>query len=85
MGLTGSQKVALIIIERAMSSISVTATILLIITYLSFKDFRTLPNTIIFLASPANLLAGIAALIGGSGLKDEDGSTCQAQAFLLEW
>lgn len=85
MALSGSQKVALIIIERTMSSISVTATILLLVTYLSFKDFRTLPNTIIFLASPANLMAGVAALIGGSGLKDVDGSTCQAQAFLLEW
>ncbi|KAE8445391.1 hypothetical protein EG329_013404 [Mollisiaceae sp. DMI_Dod_QoI] len=85
MALTSAQRSVLIDIERTTASVSVTATIILLLTYLSFKDFRTLPNTIIFLASPANLLAGLAALIGGSGLKNDSGATCQAQAFLLEW
>ncbi|KUJ14603.1 uncharacterized protein LY89DRAFT_143917 [Mollisia scopiformis] len=85
MGLTTGQKEVLITIERTTASISVISSVILILTYLSFKDFRTLPNTIIFLASPANLLAGVAALIGGSGLDNVDGTTCQAQAFLLEW
>ncbi|KAE8449548.1 hypothetical protein EG329_007878, partial [Mollisiaceae sp. DMI_Dod_QoI] len=75
----------LVAIERSMACLSATATMLLLLTFLFFRELRTLPNTLIFLASPANLLASSAALIGGNGFNNLNGPTCQGQAFLLEW
>ncbi|KAL2065199.1 hypothetical protein VTL71DRAFT_2868 [Oculimacula yallundae] len=82
--LTTAQVRTLIIIERSTASISVAATLVLITTFIRFKRFRTLSNTLIFYASFANLFANVAALIGGAALHDLDGPLCQFQAFLLE-
>ncbi len=83
--LTSEQMAVLVAIERSMACLSATATMLLLLTFLFFRELRTLPNTLIFLASPANLLASSAALIGGNGFNNLIGPTCQGQAFLLEW
>lgn len=53
-------------------------------TFIFFKSFRTLSNTIIFYASFANLFANVAALIGGSALSQVNSPLCQFQGFLLE-
>ncbi len=84
MGLTQAEVRTLIIIERTTASISVTATLILLTTYVFIKPFRTLSNTLIFYASFANLFANVAALIGGSALSKLDGGLCQFQGFLLE-
>jgi hypothetical protein len=82
--LTGNEVATLILIERVTASISMVGTFHLVWTYLFIKDFRTLSNTIIFYASFANLLANIAALIGGAALSNIHGPLCQFQGFLLE-
>lgn len=74
----------LIIIERTTASISVMGTLALFGTFIFFKSFRTLSNTIIFYASFANLFANVAALIGGSALSQVNSPLCQFQGFLLE-
>ncbi|KAF5867829.1 putative g-protein coupled receptor protein [Botrytis fragariae] len=74
----------LIIIERTTASISVLGTLALFATFIFFKSFRTLSNTIIFYASFANLFANVAALIGGSALSQVNSPLCQFQGFLLE-
>jgi hypothetical protein len=83
-GLTGQQVDALIVIERVTACISVIGTLFLITTFILFKGFRTLSNTLIFYASFANLFANIAALIGGSALTKLSSPLCQFQGFLLE-
>jgi hypothetical protein len=84
MPLTHNEVEALIVIERITASVSVSATLLLITTFIFIKEFRTLSNTLIFYASFANIFANVAALIGGSALANEDGALCQFQGFLLE-
>jgi hypothetical protein len=84
MALTSDQIATLIIIERVTASISVTATLLLISSFVFIKAFRTLSNTLIFYASFANLFANVAALIGGSALSQTNSPLCQFQGFLLE-
>ncbi|KAI9050671.1 hypothetical protein LZ554_005826 [Drepanopeziza brunnea f. sp. 'monogermtubi'] len=82
--LTNPQIQTLIVIERTTASISVFSTLLLITSFILFKPFRTLSNTLIFYASFANLFANVAALIGGSALTNLNGGLCQFQGFLLE-
>ncbi|KAH8802649.1 G-protein-like protein coupled receptor [Xylogone sp. PMI_703] len=85
MGLTQHQIDVCILIERVTACISVTGTLMLLTTFIIFKEFRTLSNTLIFYASFANLFANVAALIGGSGFtKGLNSALCQFQAFLLE-
>lgn len=82
--LTDNQVATLILIERVTASISVIGTLLLLLTFICFKDFRTLSNTLIFYASFANLFSNVAALIGGAALSNVSGALCQFQSFLLE-
>ncbi len=82
--LTPHQVGTLIIIERTTASISVVATLGLLATFVFFKPFRTLSNTLIFYASFANLFSNVAALIGGSALGNLSSGLCQFQGFLLE-
>ncbi len=82
--LTPDQINTLIAIERTTASISVAATLCLLTTFVFFKPFRTLSNTLIFYASFANLFANVAAMIGGSALGNLSGGLCQFQGFLLE-
>jgi len=84
MGLTNDQIDNLIIIERVTASVSVVGTLILVATFILFKAFRTLSNTLIFYASFANLFANVAALIGGSALGKLSSPLCQFQGFLLE-
>ena len=74
----------LVIIERTTASISVFAVLILITTFCTIKEFRTLSNTLIFYASFANLFANAAALMGRNAIAHPDGAACQLQGFLLE-
>jgi succinate dehydrogenase hydrophobic anchor subunit len=82
--LTDNQVANLILIERVTACISIFATIFLLGTFVSLKEFRTLSNTLIFYASFANLFSNVAALIGGSALSNVSGALCQFQSFVLE-
>jgi hypothetical protein len=82
--LTQGQIDTLILIERVTASVSVVGTLMILGTFISFKAFRTLSNTLIFYASFANLFANVAALIGGSALGNLNSPLCQFQGFLLE-
>lgn len=83
-GLSPVEVKTLIVIERVTACISVFGTLILVVTFIFIKDFRTLSNTLIFYASFANIFANVAALIGGSALSHENGGLCQFQGFLLE-
>jgi hypothetical protein len=82
--LTDEEIRILIIIERCTASISAISTLILMASFILFKEFRTLSNTLIFYASFANIFANVAALIGRSALTVENGALCQFQGFLLE-
>lgn len=84
MALSTSQVHALIIIERSTACISICSTLILLTTFITIKQLRTLSNTLIFYASFANLFANVAALIGGSALSHPNAALCQFQGFLLE-
>lgn len=83
--LSQSQDLAIEIIERVGASISIPCAIFLMWTFLANKRLRTPSNTLLFNASPANLFAGIASLIGRAGLSRPNAATCQVQGFFLEW
>ncbi|CZR56792.1 uncharacterized protein PAC_06681 [Phialocephala subalpina] len=83
--LTEKQTETIVAIERSMGFLSVFCSLLLLTTFLLFKEFRNVGNTMIFMATPANLIANSAATIGMLGLKNPGGPLCQFQAFALEW
>jgi hypothetical protein len=83
--LSHSQDLTIEIIERVGASISIPCVIFLMWTFLANKRFRTPSNTLLFNASPANLFAGMASLIGRAGLSHPNAATCQVQGFFLEW
>lgn len=83
--LTEEQTETIVAIERSMGIISVACSLLLLITFLLFKEFRNIGNTMIFMATPANLVANSAATIGMLGMGNPNGPLCQFQAFALEW
>jgi hypothetical protein len=83
--LSRSQDLAIEVIERIGSSISMACVLFLMSTFLAYRRLRTPSNTLLFSASPANLFAGIASLIGRAGLSRPDAATCQVQGFFLEW
>jgi len=58
---------------------------MIILCFLCFKEFRTLPGTVLLLASPAKLMANIAQLISANDLRNPNGAECQFQALILEW
>lgn len=74
----------IIMLERTGASLSVAGSILVFIAFALSKRLRTVPNTFIVFASIANLGASIACLIGDSGMTDQQGHLCQAQAFMFE-
>jgi hypothetical protein len=84
MAMTEVQDDSLIIIERTSASVSVFAALILIASYQFLKVFQTHSNKLLFFASFANIFAGVAALIGGTGLTKPNGALCQFQGFLLE-
>lgn len=75
----------LVLIIRTMAALSTISVIVLLLTFLLFKEFRTLPNTLLFLATPTNLLANTGAFIGAGGFKIPSGAACQVQGFMFEW
>ena len=83
--LSHSQDLTIEIIERIGAAISVPCVVFLIWTFLAYQPLRTPSNTLLFNASPANLFAGIASLIGRAGLSRPNAATCQVQGFFLEW
>jgi hypothetical protein len=83
--LTEQEIGTLVSIERATACLSVAGTLLIFLTFITDKSFRTLSNTLIFYASFANIMANVACLIGYFGiLEGPDSPLCQFQAFLLE-
>jgi hypothetical protein len=86
MGQLTEQEIAtLVTIERTTACFSVAGTLLIFLTFLADKSFRTLSNTIIFYASFANVMANVACLIGYFGiLEGPNSALCQFQGFLLE-
>jgi hypothetical protein len=72
-------------IERIGACFSVPCVVFLIWTFLAYQRLRTPSNTLLFNASPANLFAGIASLIGRAGLSRPNAATCQVQGLFLEW
>ncbi|UNI16914.1 hypothetical protein JDV02_003302 [Purpureocillium takamizusanense] len=84
--LTGRQINILIAIERTGAGFSMVAIVLTLVTFVSFKKMRTMPNLFIVFASVANAGASIASMIGYDGLlRGESSTLCQAQAFLMQW
>ncbi len=83
--LSHSQDFAIEIIERTGAAISVPCVVFLIWSFLAYQRLRTPSNTLLFNASPANLFAGIASLIGRAGLSRPNAATCQVQGLFLEW
>jgi hypothetical protein len=83
--LSHTQDVIIESIERVGAGISVPCVVFLIWTFLAYQRLRTPSNTLLFNASPANLFAGIASLIGRAGLSRPNAATCQIQGLFLEW
>ncbi|KAK2771293.1 hypothetical protein FQN53_005103 [Emmonsiellopsis sp. PD_33] len=59
--------------ERAMSALSVTASLFVIISFLKSNLFQTPVNRLIFYATWGNIMANVATLVGRSGLEQGEG------------
>lgn len=72
-------------LERTSASISMVGVVLVFAAYGTFKRLRTVPSTFVVFASLANIGAGVASMMGFSGvLAGVSSPPCQAQAFMLE-
>ncbi|KAL5336334.1 hypothetical protein BJX70DRAFT_373017 [Aspergillus crustosus] len=86
MSLSADQLYAISATERTCSTISLTATSIIIISFFSSPSFRKPINRLVFYASFGNIMANVATLISQSGIKAGTGSNlCQIQAFLIQW
>ncbi|KKZ64621.1 hypothetical protein EMCG_09475 [[Emmonsia] crescens] len=71
---------------RAMSAVSISASFLVIASFLWGKLFQTPVNRLMFYATWGNVLANIGTMIGRSGItRGDDSGICRCQAFLLQW
>lgn len=83
--LTKGQLLALEGVERAMSVVSLLATIFIFATFVTFDIFRKPRNRLVFWASLGNAMTNIATLISVSGIIAGPSSTlCQFQGFLIQ-
>lgn len=86
MSLSAGQLFAISATERTCSTISLTATSIIIISFLSSPSFRKPINRLVFYASFGNIMANVATLISQSGIGAGTSSNlCQMQAFLIQW
>ncbi|KAL4870193.1 hypothetical protein BDV12DRAFT_166364 [Aspergillus spectabilis] len=86
MSLSADQLYAISATERTCSTISLTATSIIIVSFLSSPSFRKPINRLVFYASFGNIMANVATLISQSGIKAGTNSNlCQIQAFLIQW
>ncbi len=82
---TASELQTLTALERMGGSASLVAVALVFVAYGLFARLRTVANTLLVLASVANVGASAAFMISYAGLRrGPDSALCQAQAFLLE-
>jgi hypothetical protein len=86
-GLTMHQLLVVEIVERLMSSISILASLFVLISYVCFSSLNQKSvNRLIFYATWGNLMSNIATLISVSGLKAGVHSPlCQVQGFFIQW
>ncbi|KAK2801200.1 hypothetical protein FQN51_005515 [Onygenales sp. PD_10] len=71
--------------ERAMSALSVTASLFVIISFLKSNLFQTPVNRLIFYATWGNIMANVATLVGRSGLEQGEGTAlCRFQAVFIQ-
>ncbi|KAL2817245.1 hypothetical protein BDW59DRAFT_152856 [Aspergillus cavernicola] len=86
MSLSAGQLYAISATERTCSTISLIATSIIIVSFLSSRSFRKPINRLVFYASFGNIMANVATLISQSGIRAGTTSNlCQIQAFLIQW
>ncbi|KAL4915598.1 Nnf1-domain-containing protein [Aspergillus aurantiobrunneus] len=86
MSLSAGQLFAISATERTCSTISLIATSIIIVSFLSLRSFRKPINRLVFYASFGNIMANVATLISQSGIgAGTDSNLCQIQAFLIQW
>ncbi|KAL4938592.1 hypothetical protein BDV06DRAFT_215002 [Aspergillus oleicola] len=86
MSLSAGQLFAISATERTCSTISLFATSIIIISFISSPTFRKPINRLVFYASFGNIMANVATLISQSGIAAGTNSNlCQIQAFLIQW
>ncbi|KAI9374531.1 hypothetical protein BJX61DRAFT_497664 [Aspergillus egyptiacus] len=86
MPLSTSQLHAISVTERACSTVSLLATSIIVVSFLSSQLFRKPINRLVFYASFGNIMANVATLISQSGIRAGTNSgLCQIQAFLIQW
>ncbi|PVH92039.1 family A G protein-coupled receptor-like protein, partial [Periconia macrospinosa] len=75
----------LAIVEKTSAFLSLIGTTLIIVTFLSMKNSRTLSTTLIFYASFSNVLSNVAHVIGTAGITaGQNSALCQVQGFLQQ-
>ncbi|KAL4950855.1 Nnf1-domain-containing protein [Aspergillus filifer] len=86
MSLSAGQLFAISATERTCSTISLFATGIIIVSFISSPSFRKPINRLVFYASLGNIMANVATLISQSGISAGPNSNiCQIQAFLIQW
>ncbi|KAL4991606.1 hypothetical protein BDW68DRAFT_151603, partial [Aspergillus falconensis] len=86
MSLSAGQLFAISATERTCSTISLVATSIIIVSFLSSRSFRKPINRLVFYASFGNIMANVATLISQSGIwAGTNSNLCQIQAFFIQW
>ncbi|CBF74235.1 hypothetical protein AN8262.2 [Aspergillus nidulans FGSC A4] len=86
MSLSAGQLFAISATERTCSTVSLFATSIIIVSFVSSQSFRKPINRLVFYASFGNIMANVATLISQSGIwAGTDSNLCQIQAFLIQW
>ncbi|KAL4747586.1 hypothetical protein BDW72DRAFT_182409 [Aspergillus terricola var. indicus] len=86
MSLSAGQLFAISATERTCSTISLIATSIIIVSFLSSRSFRKPINRLVFYASFGNIMTNVATLISQSGIwAGTNSNLCQIQAFLIQW
>ncbi|KAL4788439.1 Nnf1-domain-containing protein [Aspergillus varians] len=86
MSLSAGQLFAISATERTCSTVSLTATSIIIVSFLSSRSFRKPINRLVFYASFGNIMTNVATLISQSGIgAGTNSNLCQIQAFLIQW
>lgn len=86
MSLSAGQLFAISATERACSTISLAATSIIVVSFLSSHSFRKPINRLVFYASFGNIMANVATLVSQSGIAAGTNSNlCHIQAFLIQW
>ncbi|KAL2863483.1 putative cAMP receptor-like protein [Aspergillus lucknowensis] len=86
MSLSASQLSAISATERTCSTVSLAATSIIVVSFLSSRSFRKPINRLVFYASFGNIMANVATLISQSGISaGAHSELCQVQAFLIQW